>query len=592
MPQRTAADVMVERLEAWGVPRIFGYSGDGINTFMGALRRAGTVDFVQARHEENAAFMAAGHAKYTGTVGVVTSTQGPGAVHLLNGLYDAKLDGAPVVALVGQQSRSVLGSGYMQEIDLALLMRDVACYRQQVASAEALPMAMDRAFKAALTHRGPAVVIVPHDVQKLPAPDLGHEHGILVTSPDWRPMAAVPQAPDLQVAAEVLNAGRRVALLVGQGARGAERQVEAVAERLGAGIATSLLGKPFVDERLPYATGTMGHLGTGASGKLLGNCDTLLIIGSKDPWTEFYPPPGAARAVQIDANPAAIGIRYPVEAGLAGDADPTLRALLPLLSGTPDEVWQSEVRGWVEDWRRLSEDRAMTQASPINPERVLHELGRRFPEDARLAVDVGSCVYWYARQLVLPKGVQAHLSGTLASMGCSIPYGIAAKLDRPAAPVIAVSGDGALQMAGLAELITVARLWPQWADPRFVICVLNNRELAEVTWEQREMEGEPRFDASQAIPEFDYAGYARLLGLEGLRVDDPEKIGPAWEKALAAECPFLLEFVTDPEVPLLPPFPAGKDKAEAMQQALGEEGGSGRHASRMLERYVRQEEQA
>ena len=215
MPQRTAADVMVERLEAWGVPRVFGYSGDGINTFMGALRRAGTVDFVQARHEENAAFMAAGHAKYTGTVGVVTSTQGPGAIHLLNGLYDAKLDGAPVVALVGQQSRSVLGSGYMQEIDLALLMRDVACYRQQVGSAEALPMAMDRAFKAALTHRGPAVVIVPHDVQKLPAAELEHEHGILVTSPQWRPSAALPQAADLQAAADVLNAGRRVALLVG-----------------------------------------------------------------------------------------------------------------------------------------------------------------------------------------------------------------------------------------------------------------------------------------------------------------------------------------------------------------------------------------
>lgn len=592
MPQRTAADVMVERLEAWGVPRVFGYSGDGINTFMGALRRAGTVDFVQARHEENAAFMAAGHAKYTGTVGVVTSTQGPGAIHLLNGLYDAKLDSAPVVALVGQQSRSVLGSGYMQEIDLALLMRDVACYRQQVDSAEALPMAMDRAFKAALTHRGPAVVIVPHDVQKLPAAELEHEHGILVTSPQWRPSTALPQAADLQAAADVLNAGRRVALLVGQGARGAAQQVEAVAERLSAGIATSLLGKPFVDERLPYAAGTMGHLGTGASGKLLGNCDTLLIIGSKDPWTEFYPPPGSARAVQIDANPAAIGIRYPVEAGLAGDAAPTLEALLPLLSGTPDTAWQDTVRQWVEDWRGLSERRAMTPASPINPERVLHELSGRFPQDARLAVDVGSCVYWYARQLVLPRGVQAHLSGTLASMGCSIPYALAAKLDRPAAPVIAVSGDGALQMAGLSELITVARLWRQWADPRFVICVLNNRELAEVTWEQREMEGEPRFDASQAIPEFDYAGYARLLGLEGMRVDDPEQVGPAWERALAAEGPFLLDFVTDPEVPLLPPFPAGKEKAEDMQEALGEEGGSGRHASRLLEQYVRQEEQA
>ena len=625
MADRLVADVMVERLKAWGVNRVFGYSGDGINGFMGALRRSaeggngtegssGTgfsnagvestgVEFVQARHEETAAFMAVGHAKYTGQVGVVTSTQGPGAVHLLNGLYDAKLDSVPVVAIIGQQSRTVLGSAYMQEIDLLTLFKDVAAqFAQMVSTPEQLPMVLDRAFRTALETRTPCVVIVPHDIQSAPAPELEQKHGIVVTAPEWQPARVLPHEDDLARAAEVLRAGSKVAFLVGQGAKNAQAEVLALAEQLDAGITTSLLGKPYMDETLPFAAGTMGHLGSTASAHLMGNCDTLLIIGSNDPWTEFYPKPGAARAVQVDIDGRKVGNRYPIEVGLVGDAAETLGRLADLLKGADAQPagqpraearkqWRAEVEEQVRSWRSLSEERSRVPASPVNPELVVRELSGRLPGNAQVSVDVGSCVYWYARQLVLPPGVPAHLSGTLASMGCSVPYGLAAKLASPDRPVVALAGDGAMQMAGIAELVTVAHRWRQWADPRFVVCVFNNRDLAEVTWEQRENESEPRFPASQEIPDFPYAGYAELLGLTGIRVDSPEQLAGAWDRALAAERPVLIEVLTDPDVPLLPPFPAGAEKLEDMRSALSEEGGSGEGAAALLETYAGQEAQ-
>lgn len=591
MNDRTVADLIVERLTTWGVSRVFGYSGDGINGFMGALRRAaGRVEFVQARHEETAAFMAVGHAKYTGGVGVVTSTQGPGAAHLLNGLYDAKLDGVPVVAIVGQQSRTVLGSAYMQEIELTVLFKDVAAqFVQQVNAPEQLPMVLDRAFRTAKATSSPCVVILPHDIQSAPAPKLEQEHGVVVTAPSWSTSAKTPREEDLDAAAAILNNAQRVALLVGQGARHAAAEVVAVAEQLGAGIATSLLGKPYIDETLPFAVGTMGHLGTTASAHLLGNCDALLIVGSNDPWTEFYPPPGAARAVQIDIDERKIGNRYPVEVGLAGDAANALQALGSRLNQRPRGQWREDVEQEVTRWRALAEERAAVPARPVNPERVVRELNGRLPANAQVSVDVGSCVYWYARQLILPPGVPAHLSGTLASMGCSIPYGIAAKLAHPDRPLVALSGDGAMQMSGIAELVTVAHRWRQWKDPRFVVCVFNNRELAEVTWEQRESEGEPRFRDSQELPDFPFAGYAELLGLTGIRVDDPGLLGDAWERAFAADRPVVIEVLTDPEVPLLPPFPGGREKAESMRKALAEEP-DGSRALGLLETYTGHEE--
>lgn len=592
MGQRLVADVMVERLGAWGVKRIFGYSGDGINTFLGALRRAENgPEFVQARHEESAAFMAVAHAKYGGGVGVVVATQGPGAVHLLNGLYDAKLDGVPVVAIVGQQDLSVLGSQYQQEIDLPAVVKDVAAqFSQQVAAPEQVPMVLDRAFRTALATSSPCVVVVPHDVQQMPAPELEQEHGTVVTAPLFERPRIVPRQPQLDAAADLLNSGERVALLVGQGARNAEREVVAIAERLGAGIAISLLGKPYVDEALPNVAGVMGHLGTSASAWLMEHCDTLLVIGSNDPWTEFYPPPGAARAVQIDIDGRKIGNRYPMEVGLVGDAAETIAALLERLEPRTDGTWPSRVAKVVQDWDRLSAERAATPADPVNPELVARELGGRLPADAQVAIDVGSCVYWYARQLRLPPGVPAHLSSTLASMGCGVPYGLAAKLLAPERPVVVLAGDGGMQMSGIAELVTVSRMWRRWSDPRFVVCVLNNRDLAEVTWEQRETEGDPRYANSQDLPAFPFAGYADLLGLRGITVKDPALLGPAWEDALSADRPVVIDVHTDPSIPLLPPFPHGAEKLESMRAGLTQEGETGRRALQLLETYAAQED--
>jgi pyruvate dehydrogenase (quinone) len=405
----------------------------------------------------------------------------------------------------------------------------------------------------------------------------------------------VPRAEDLDAAVGILSKGERIALLVGQGASGARAEVEALAHKLQAGITTSLLGKPHVNETLPFATGTMGHLGTTASSHLLNNCDSLLIIGSNDPWTEFYPKPGTAKAVQIDIDGRKIANRYPVEVGLVGDAAETLGELIQRLDQQPNQPesartqWRSDVEAHVRAWRHLSEERANIAANPVNPELVIRELNGRLPDNAQVSVDVGSCVYWYARQLTLPPGVPAHLSGTLASMGCAIPYGLAAKLAHPDRPLVALAGDGGMQMLGIAELITVAHRWRDWADPRFVVCVLNNRDLAEVTWEQRENEAEPRFNASQEIPDFPYAAYAELLGLAGIRVEDPAKLGDAWDYAFSMDRPTVLEVRTDPDIPLLPPFPAGEKKLEDMRSALAAEGDDGVRARTLLDSYAEAE---
>ncbi|RAO07309.1 Pyruvate oxidase [Micromonospora noduli] len=568
----TVADLVVARLADWGVDRVFGYSGDGIDGVMGALRRAGRPEFVQARHEETAAFMACGHAKYTGGLGVCLSTQGPGAVHLLNGLYDARLDSQPVLALVGQQVTSVLGSGYQQEIDLVRLYGDVCAQFVQTAyTPEQLPMLLDRAIRTALATRSPTCVILPHDVQTAPAPDLGaQEHGIMVTNPGLPVPELRPRAGDLRAAADLLDAGERVAILVGQGARAAAGEVVELTEALGAGVTASLLGKPVLDESLPFHTGVMGHLGSTASSMLMNECDTLLIVGSNDPWSEFYPAPGQARAVQIDIDGRRLGMRYPVEVPLLGDAAETIRALLPLLTARSDRSWRQRVEGEVTRWRDIARQRATATAEPVNPQYVLHALTDRLPADAQVAVDVGSVTYWYARHLRLPVGVDAHLSSTLASMGSALPYGLAAKLATAHRPVVALAGDGAMQMNGLAELLTVAHRWRDWVDPRFVVLVLHNRDLAEVSWEQREMEGDPRFVDSQRLPDAPYARWAELLGLRGVRVTTPTEVDTAWEEALSADRPTLIEAIVDPAIPLLPPAQPYQ-KVATMYEALGRE---------------------
>ncbi|MFD2795223.1 thiamine pyrophosphate-requiring protein [Promicromonospora vindobonensis] len=554
MASTTVADGIVDRLIDWDVARVFGYAGDGVDPILAALRRKeDRIELVTARHEEMAAFMATGNAKYGGGPGVCLATQGPGAIHLLQGLYDAKLDRRPVVALVGQVVSTALGSGYQQEVDLHTLFKDVcAQYLQVAASPQQLPHVLDNAFRTALATSSPVCVIVPHDVQQAQAPEPGQqEHGIVVSSTAYARPRTIPDVDDLESAADLLCAGRRVAILVGQGAAGAEGPLREIAERLGAGITTSLLGKPLLDESLPYHCGVMGHLGTTASADLMAGCDTLLIVGSNDPWTEYYPAPGQAKAVQVDVAARNIGTKFPVDVALVGDAVSTLNALVPLLPAQAG--WRPEVERSVTAWREVAGQRVAQRPSRLNPQLVVHELSEHLPADAQVAVDVGSVTYWYARFLRLPPGVPAHLSSTLASMGSAMPYGIAAKLLHPDRPVVALAGDGAMQMNGLSELITVADRWRGWADPRFVVLVLNNGDLAEVSWEQREMEGDPRFPTSQAVPSFPYAAYADLLGLRGLRVEDPARVGPVWAEALAADRPVVVEAVVDPDVPLLPP---------------------------------------
>ena len=567
------ADTVVRRLRAWGVRRVFGYSGDGIDPLLAAFRRAeGDPELVTARHEEMAAFMATGHAKYTGRVGVCLATQGPGAIHLLAGLYDAKLDRKPVVALVGQVVTSALGSGYQQEVDLPSLFKDVcAQYLETVVSPEQLPMVLDNAIRTAIATSSPTCVILAHDVQQADAPEeVPHEHGVVPSAAVLSRPRVLPDERELRRAAQLLDAGERVAMLVGQGAAGATEEVTAIAARLHAGITTSLLGKPLLDEQAANHCGVMGHLGTTASADLMAWCDTLLIVGSSDPWTEFYPPPGQVRTVQVELNGRNVGAKYPVDVPLVGDAAATLSELLPLLSHERDGRWREQVEVVAAHWRQVAAARVADSADPLNPQTVVAAASRHLPAHVRVAVDVGSVTYWYARFLSLPPGAPAHLSSTLACMGCGLPYGIAAKLDAPDRPVLVMAGDGAFQMSGLGELVTVAHRWRDWADPRFVVLVLSNGDLAEVSWEQREMEGDPRYPNSQDVPSFPYASYAELLGLRGIRVDSPEQVDAAWAEAFAADRPCLIEAIVDPDVPMLPPR-LPDDKVETMLAGLRQE---------------------
>jgi pyruvate dehydrogenase (quinone) len=566
----TCADFLVRRLHDWGVQRIYGYPGDGINGIMGALNRAGNrPEFIQARHEEMAAFMACGHAKFTGELGVCLATSGPGAIHLLNGLYDAKMDHQPVLALVGQQSRMSLGGSYQQEVDLGSLFKDVAHeYVQLVTIPEQLPELIDRAVRIAMAERTVTCLIFPNDLQNEPAVhSLPREHGVVPGGIGYGRSHLVPARDELERAARILREGERVAMLVGQGARGAEAEILEMADRLGAGIAKALLGKDVLPDDLPCVTGSIGLLGTRPSYSMMMGCDTLLMIGSSFPYSEFLPEPGTARGVQIDLDGRMIGIRYPMDAHLVGDATQTLRALLPLVERKEDRSWRHEIEQEVEAWWKVVEGRAMQPADPLNPQRVFWELSTRLPDRCILAADSGSAANWFARDLKLRDGMRASLSGNLASMGPAVPYAIAAKFAFPDRPAIALAGDGAMQMNGLAELITIAKYRERWDDPRLVILVLHNDDLNQVTWEMRVMEGDPRFAASQDIPDFPYARFAEMLGLKGIRVDSPDRVGDAWDEALSCDRPVVLEAITDPSVPPLPPH-ITFEQARGMMSAL------------------------
>jgi pyruvate dehydrogenase (quinone) len=552
---QTVGDFLVQRLHDWGVSHIFGYPGDGINGVFGALNRAeGKIQFIQARHEEMAAFMASAYAKFSGRLGVCIATSGPGASHLITGLYDALLDHQPVLAIVGQQARNALGGQYQQELDLVSMFKDVAgAYVAQASSPAQVRHLIDRAARIALSRRTVTAIILPNDLQDETYEDPPRAHGTLRSGIGYAAPKIVPHDVELDRAAEILNAGKKVAILVGAGALGASDEVIAVADKLSAGCAKALLGKAVLPDDLPWATGSIGLLGTEPSYKLMTECDTLLMVGSAFPYSEFLPKEGGARGVQIDIDASMMSIRFPMEVGLVGDAAETLRALLPRLQQKPAEDWRKTIEANVKNWWKTLEDRARQPAKPVNPQRVTWELSPRLPDRAIITSDSGSCANWFARDLKMRRGMKASLSGGLASMGAAVPYAIAAKYANPDRPVIALVGDGAMQMNNMAELITVAKYWRQWQDHRWIVCVFNNEDLNQVTWEQRIINADPKFEASQQIPNVSYSRFAELIGLRGIYVDDPDTLGSAWDQALASDIPVVLEVKTDPEVPPLPP---------------------------------------
>ena len=561
-PETVAAHVL-DRLAAWGVHRFYGYPGDGIGGIFTALPERDDAEFVQVRHEETAAFAACADVKYGGSpIGCCAVTSGPGAIHALNGLYDAKLDHQPVVALLGHTAQTAQGGGYYQEVDLGNLFADVAGYLAEVKDPSQVRHIVDRACRTALADRTVSVIILPSDVlEEAAVPEPPDAHGYYRTSAVASSPVGAPPADALDAAAAVLNAGEKVAILAGAGALGATDELTEVANALGAGLATALLGKGVVDERSPWNTGALGLLGTTASWHLMRECDTLLIVGSGCPYTEYYPAPGQARAVQIDIDGALCGTRYDTEVNLAGDAAATLAALLPRLRSRTDGSWRAHVERWTRSWEDYSTQRAHAHTSALNPELVVRELSDRLPDDVQLAVDCGTSTSWYARDVTLRPGQRGALSGTLLSMGGGMPYAIAAKHAHPDRPVVAIIGDGAMQMNGVNELITVQRYWRQWADPTFVVLVLSNDDLSYVSWETRGMLGEAPDPQSQSLPAVPYADWARLLGLGGATLTERDAIGATWDEAFAAGRPFVVDAKVDKDIPLVPPH-------VTLQQAL------------------------
>ncbi|WP_431950472.1 thiamine pyrophosphate-requiring protein [Nocardia lijiangensis] len=564
-------DYVVRRLREWGVEQVFGYPGDGINGLIAAFGRADdNPAFIQARHEEMSAFEATGYAKFSGNAAVCTATSGPGAIHLLNGLYDAKLDHVPVVAIVGQTARSAMGGSYQQEVNLQNLFQDVADYVVEVNVASQLPNALDRAFRVAITRRAPTAVIIPSDLQEEEYEPPEHAFKQVPSSPPGAlpPAQVIPDRDEIRRAAEILDAGSRVAILIGQGARSAAEEVVEIADRTGAGVAKALLGKDVLPDDLPFVTGPIGLLGSRPSYELMRDCDTLLIVGSNFPYSQFLPEFGQARAVQIDIDGTMIGMRYPTEVNLVGDAKSTLAELIPLIRRKTDRSWREAVEKNVVRWWETLERQSMVDARPLNPMRVVWELSERIPENAIVTADSGSSTNWYARCLRFHGRMRGSLSGTLATMGPGVPYAIGAKFAHPDRPAIALVGDGAMQMNGLAELLTIARYRDRWADPRLVVCVFHNNDLNQVTWELRAMGGAPKFEESQSLPDVSYAEVARVMGLAAITVESADELGPAWDSALHADGPVLLDVKCDPEVPPIPPHATWEQMKDTVEAVL------------------------
>jgi pyruvate dehydrogenase (quinone)/pyruvate oxidase len=570
----TGADLLVETLLDWGVSVVFGLPGDGINGIMEALRtRQERIRFIQVRHEEAAAFMACGYAKYTGRLGVCLATSGPGGVHLLNGLYDAKLDGAPVLAITGHAYHDLIDTHQQQDVDLDRVFADVAVYSARIMGAAHVENAAALACRTALAYRGVAHLNFPVDLQEAPADERSKRNVPHHVGEEPGHGARVPSDDELDFAAKILRSGRRTVILAGRGALHATAELEEAAERLGAPIVKALLGKAAVPDDSPYTTGGIGLLGTRPSQEAIEACDTLLLVGTSFPYIEFYPKPGDARAVQIDSDPARIGLRYPVEAGLVGDSRRTLRGLLARLSRRDDRSFLEKAQKGMEEWRQLLAQQEERTDRPMKPQRLAGELGRRLPENAIVSCDSGTNTSWFARHIPARAGQMFSVSGNLASMACGLPYAIAAQIAYPDRPSIAFVGDGGFTML-MGEFATAVK----YRLPIKVVIVKNN-VLGMIKWEQMVFLGNPEYGVSLEPIDFvrfaeacggigfrcenpeygcdlhpiDFAAFARACGGEGLRIEDPAECGPVLSRALSHPGPVLVEAVVDPFEPPMPP---------------------------------------
>ncbi|MBW4031971.1 MAG: thiamine pyrophosphate-requiring protein [Acidobacteria bacterium] len=553
----TVSKFVIERIQEWGVTRVFGFPGDGIGEFDGALGAADRAghgfEYIRPTHEEICSLMATAHAKFTGEVGVCFATSSPGAFHMLNGLYDAKMDNQPVVAVVGQQGLAALGTFTQQESNLERTFADVAAYVQTIVTPDQAQAVVDTAFRTAIALRQPTVIVLPHDVQGMDVESLSPKNWVSRSSAVPPSTAITPPLAELQKAADLINAGRRVSLLVGAGAEGAGDEVLALATRIGAGIITALRGKQVISSDVPFHTQQLGLLGSLPSLHQMQRCDTLVMLGTNYPYGQFLPASGQARAVQVDLNPQQMGLRYPTEVNLWGDVKATLTALLPLIHETTDRSWQDDIAEEMVGWEREMEAQALLEyPEGANPRRVFHELNLRLPDDAIVTADAGTTADWYGHHIRLRKQMKGDLSGRLATMLASMPYAVAAKFAYPERPVICTIGDGAFQMLGMNELITIKKYLTQWQDPQFIIMVLHNDDLAQVSWEMRTEDGNPVWRGSQDIESIDYAGWAELVGFQAIRVRTDDEIGRAWDAAFAHHGVTLIDAYVSKDVPPLP----------------------------------------
>ncbi len=542
---KTAADILFERLAEWGVDTIFGLPGDGINGFMEGLRQIREkIRFIQVRHEEGAAFMACAYAKFTGRLGVCIATSGPGAIHLLNGLYDAKMDGAPVLAITGQTYHDLMGMHYQQEVNLLNLFADVTVFNQQVMGPSHAHALVDAACRTALGRRGVAHINCPNDWQDLtdkaasPMNVPGH------TSVAWRPPIVVPQEETLKSAAALLNAGKRTVILVGQGAKGATDEVEKLADILAAPVVKALLGKEVVPDDSPYCTGGIGLLGTLPSEKAMEECDSLFLVGTNFPYMAYLPEPGQAKAVQIDRDPTRLGIRYPIDVGLTGDAPATLRALLPHLQRRQDRSFLEKAQERMKDWNKLMDDRATRPDVPMKPQVVAKAVNDRLKENAIVATDSGTITTWSARHIHMKRGMKFSCSGNLATMAPGLPYANAAQIAFPDRQVVAFVGDGGFTMLGCEFITAVKHKLP------IKVIVIKNNVLGQIKWEQMIFLGNPEYGVE--LEPIDFVKFAEACGGVGFRCESPDEVGPAMDAAFASKRPALVEAVVDPFEPPMP----------------------------------------